>query len=181
MIEKGKVFFNKTILYLFPILKCYGEDLIYYLRKFKINGCFLGDENLKKFNSSLFVVFEIEPESIEVIPEYKKDFNAFLKWIRNQIYYLYDYPYIKDKVQYHIIVFDIDNKFNKSFIKFLLDKYSEMYNEEDIKFIFEDDGGLVFRNKKEKTLKVLKFDNKNREKEELENKINIKEEILNYK
>ena len=181
MVNKDKVFFNKTLLYLLPTLKYYGEDLVSYLRKFKMVGCFLGDDNLKRFTSSLFVVFDLEPSHIKIISEHKKDFTKFVKWAKQKDFYLYDYSYQKDGHIFHIVVFDIPNKFNRSFIKFMVDRYSEMYEEEDIKKYFEETGGLVYKNYYRKTLEVLRFDNENRRKEELDFKVDIRREILNYK
>lgn len=124
---------NKTLKYLTPCLRKYGDEFArHYNLVFKV-AIGLGDmmiiDEEKRYEQHLFILIDtrIKP----------KNFVTFLDWIREEYYYQDDYVYddIK-KSPLHMVIVKIPEEYTQSFEKFTSGKYSEMYAIEDIDTLF---------------------------------------------
>jgi hypothetical protein len=70
-------------------------------------------------------------------------YNNTMTWIRNQEYYVNDYPY--DDIEtgrMQVLVIKVPKEFHRAYDLFLLGKYSLMYDDETIEKYFYDDDEL---------------------------------------
>lgn len=120
---------TKTKIYLFPILKSFGEDFIKDFTSLKIHNVFINDlDYLKAYNKSYFepLLFVVVDRNLHKIKELKK--------YKNMIdHYIYEWKSDKE-----IIVFKLPNEYKISFLKFLQSKYSEMYSNHQVNTLFSD-------------------------------------------
>lgn len=123
---------NKTLLYLIPCLKRYGEEFKQmYTGPFKL-ALGIGDMIVAgQYERHLFILIDTRIKT--------KLFIAFLNWVREQEYYQEDYVYgdIK-KSPCHMVIVKIPDEFTESFEKFTLGKYSEMYTLNQIDELFSN-------------------------------------------
>lgn len=71
-----------------------------------------------------------------------KEFKSFLNYTKGQSYFKYDYCPEPDLLAAyaHCIVIEIPEKYFGAYDKFLQSKYSEMYNEQELKYLFSSKG-----------------------------------------
>lgn len=140
-IESGKLYINKTWLYLYPCLKYYGEDLRNHLNSFLKIGAGISDHNLNIDNGSnnIFILFDLEPKlpTPRDSENYKENFNKFLDWLRYQYFYVTDYVFEELKHSgKHMIVLKIPHIHDKALISYIQGRYSEMYSEKEVNSYF---------------------------------------------
>lgn len=138
-ITSGKLYRNKTWLYLFPCLKYYGDRLNYYLKSFYKVGIGIGDTNYLNNNDSIFILFDLNTtiNKKSDIPHTKAEFEDFLEWLRIQDFYETDYLYdISQNNCMHMVVIKIPDIHLNSYSKFLAGKYSEMFTKREVNNYF---------------------------------------------
>lgn len=141
-IEFGKLFRNRTLEFLVPVLRKHGQDFIskfnYYCFKLAYG---IEDRNFKnkallKDRRPIFILID-KDNNIELS-------NSFLDWIRKQDYYITDYSK-KESSSLHMIVLDTPLDYYDSYDKFMLGMYSKMYSKQDIEEIFRDKNSKGYR------------------------------------
>ncbi len=136
-IQLGKIYLNKTIKYLVPLLKVYGDTLKANLNSLQFLAIGVGDFLCsKKLENHLFMLSNIE------YPD-KKTFYATLEWLRLQDYYEDDYAYddiVKGKQ--HMIVLKLPKQGIDSFFA---GKYSSLFEEEELKLLNNDVLSIVIK------------------------------------
>lgn len=150
-IQLGKIFMNRTRKYLMPVLKDYGSDF-----SSKINNLFkvavgIGDiivDNCGIHHEfHLFILVDTLSNT--------SNFISLLDDIRRHSSYEDDYVYGNiTKSRYHMIVVKIPDNYHFSLGKFKKGRYSQMYNESDLKKLFSFDSEKV-TNEYRKIQKVL--------------------------
>lgn len=138
----GKLYKNQTWDYLYPCLTEHGQDFAK-----KVNGLFklaigihdtLLDGSVEVDRKCLFIMFD---------SNYRKEsFHFFLQWLKNQPFYVLDYPIDPDirSGRKHMVVVTIPKKHWVSHDMFLQSRYSEMYTPEDVDRYFS--GNPIIKN-----------------------------------
>lgn len=170
-IQSGKLYKNKTWLYLYPCLKFYGQELRQHLNSFLKLGVGISDHNLNITNgfNNIYILFDTEPvlEKDSDLVKYKENFNKFLDWLRYQYYYETDYVF--EELKYsgkHMVVLKIPSKHDITLIKFIQGQYSEMYTTKDINEYYmyiSNPDQQIEATKNEKIKKVRNVLTKNKE------------------
>lgn len=119
-IQKG-VYKNKTLMYLLPLIKVYGNEFISKFEQLKLKYCGIGDFNYdEEVGQNIFCVFEVANYRV---------FEKFEEYIRKQDFFVDSYIFsIKDNLHCFVFKFPYSNIIDK----FLSGKYSEMFSNEDI-------------------------------------------------
>ena len=185
-IEIGKVYKNKTWKFLLVCLKGYGDVFVRKFNPLFKLGMGVGDDYMKDVEccqgKNLFIM--IDKLSYEKLSE------DFLRYVRYQTYYKYDYAIGNRK---HMIVLSIPEIFEDAYDQFMEGRYSMMFSQENVKLLFssserKEEYGILM--KEEETRK--KFIKKVNEEfgtsvqtfdtflKEYEFPPNMKEEIFNY-
>lgn len=168
-IQNGKLYENKTWLYLYPCLKLYGPELMKELNSFFKLAVGIGDETHENNgDKNIYILFE---ENVDLfLPEnkgkdYRERFNEFLNWVRCQPYYVDDYLYddthLKEK---HMVVLKFPQSKMESYEAFKEGRYSEMYSPKEIELLFKQvtlknkKAEKIVNDKKERIRKILKKD-----------------------
>lgn len=160
-IQNGKLYENKTWLYLFPCLKEYGEELMNNLSSFFKLAVGVGDSNFKNKGSYIFILFDTDlPLNTQASKSYKQRFSNFLNWISYQKYYVNDYVFSDlDTKSTHMLVLKLPEKINSTYIDFIKGNYSKMYNKEQIEKYFnivENSSSLAIKERNKRVTKVRK-------------------------
>lgn len=121
------VYFNRTIRYIAPIMKLYGEELTQHFNSIKWAAFGINDKNYKEELDDGQCIF-----CLCKITNYRV-FNKFMDYLRNQSFYFDDYIYSIQK-KLHMIV--INNPRKQIIPLFLEGKYSQMFSQEDIDRIY---------------------------------------------
>lgn len=125
VVSKGQ-FQNKTMRYLLPLLKAYGNIFIEYFYCLKIKFCGIADYNYNdELGVNLFVVIEVNNYNL---------YNRFLKFFKEQDYYVNDFIF---SISNNLHCFVIKFPFPKIIEKFLLGKYSELLSKEDVNRFYD--------------------------------------------
>lgn len=134
-IQLGKIYINKTVNYLLPILYSYGEEF-----KRKLHSVFkvavgIGDSALidtsVHYEKHLFLLLDTTCNT--------REFNKFLPWLRAQSYYEDDYSFDSLSGGYlHMIVIKYPHEYWNAMDYLRQGFYSKMYSREDIQKYFED-------------------------------------------
>ena len=125
-IEKGKMYINKTSLYLLPVLKTLSYAFLAQLSKVitLLQAVAISDKLYDKTNNCLFLLFDTTNER----------FKVFLKYIRIESFYVDDYIYDGvDKLNQCCIVIKIPDEYNNAFTYFKESQYSKMYTHDQLK------------------------------------------------
>lgn len=147
-IEQGKLYENRTWLYLYPVLKNYGKELTDFLSSFFKVAIGIDDGNIKDLEGRF--IFILVDTKIETIHEsanttYRQHFSKFLDWVKEQSFYERDYLYNNTEgKEQHMIVLKIPEQFYITFDYFIKGEYSKMYKPEEIKTFF---GPVTIKNK----------------------------------
>lgn len=158
-IQNGKLYENRTWLYLYPSLRFYGDDLVERLGKFFKLAVGVGDVNYSKKGNCIFILFHMElPFADRALEKYRKDFSEFLSWLSYKPYYVTDYVY-NEKEQQHMVVIKLPKAMDSAYLDFVAGRYSNMYTDKQVDHFFEItkglDPGTNIRN--ERYLKVRKI------------------------
>lgn len=189
-IRVGELYVNKTLVYLLPCLYDYGET-------FKV-----------KLNSIFNLGFGIHDAYMDGTPYEKQrlfyilcdklyqpaKFMNFLNYLKSKEYYVKDYPYDDlENGRKHMIAIKFPEARNDAYDKFVIGKYSEMYNSDDIHQFFGNSDILDILTKSKKRVPdfVIFLNNKYgttlTEKDVIEESMELdlpykkEEEIFNYK
>lgn len=140
-IHTGKLYKNKTLKYLYPSLKFYGEDLTDNLRNLVKLAVGIGDTNDYTEEQNIYILLDTKPimnKDYNVV-SYSIKLQTFLEWFRLQKYYVKDYIVrVKNEGDKHMIVIRVPNTLCTAFNNFIKGKYSKMYSNTQIEFYFGD-------------------------------------------
>lgn len=159
-IQNGKLYENKTWLYLYPSLRFYGDDLMDWLGQFFKLGTGVGDVNVKKKDNCIFILFHLElPFSEKRSLEYKEKFEKFLSWLSYKPYYVKDYVYDAEQHQ-HMVVLKLPKTINSAYLDFVAGRYSKMYTQKQIEYFFNiietsKEPAIVNRNERYKKVRQV--------------------------
>lgn len=134
LIEVGKLYENKTLKYLVPALRIYGETFkakvnLVYKTAFGISDSLLEGSYLEGQRNLYMLVDRT------VYPKY---FNNFSDWIKTHESYVTDYPYGSElDARFHMFVIAFPPHLGDAYMKFLEGKYSKMYTKDEIEYFFE--------------------------------------------
>ena len=115
-IEIGKFYMNKTRRFLYPCLKEHGDLFVLKFNKtFKL-AVGIHDQNMAD-------TFSHEAYKIYILLE------SFMKWVRLEPYYVYDYCFSSDYkyTRKHMLVIKVPKAFYHAYEAFLHGRYSLMY------------------------------------------------------
>lgn len=180
---------NRTREYLLPILRfSYGAGLRAKLQSpFKLAVGVGDDYDKQPEHRAIYILFKTTV--------FKEHFLSMLTWIRNQPFFIKDYPY-DDMVSgnKHMVVIAIPPQYTETYDHFINGQYSKMYTREDVDrlFAYDTDTYKVLTRKPEAfdkmiaKLKVLYGDNitvvaSDLEDGQLDLPITRDEEIFNFK
>ena len=137
-IEIGKLYRNRTLLFLVPALNYYGPTLktklnLVFKLAFGIHDSLIEGSYLEGQKNIYILVDKL------VRPDL---FQNFMDWIKHQEYYVTDYAY--DSILDHnsrkqMIVIAFPPQLKDAYDKFLLGKYSLMYTKNEISTFFGDE------------------------------------------
>lgn len=132
-IQLGTLYVNKTLKYLLPCLKLYGESFIV-----KLNSVF----NLAfGLHDSVLDGTEYEGQKLIYILSDKfyqpAKFQNFLNYVKHQPYYVMDYAFDDiEKGRQHMLVIKFPDTHHDVYDKFIEGKYSKMYTKDEIRTFF---------------------------------------------
>lgn len=133
-IQVGNVFLNKTVKYLVPLLKLYGDVLKANVNSLQILAVGIGDFLLdKQLENHLFILTNSK------YPD-PNTFAQLIKWLRVQDYFEDDYAY--DDVitgNKHMIILKLP-KDKEVIEEFKKGNYSKLYSYEEAYKLVKDDG-----------------------------------------
>lgn len=114
------IYRNRTLKYLVPIIKTFGENFMILFRMQRWISFGIADfaMDMNYHIPRLFCLLDIEN---------KYNFDRFLKYIKSTAFYLNDYPFDESK---HMIVLKFPKQ--QAYKYFLDGKYSKMYTEEEM-------------------------------------------------
>jgi hypothetical protein len=140
-IQSGKLYKNKTWLYLYPCLNSYGKELKSHLNSFFKLAVGISDHNIeiKNERNNLYILFDLNPSSnvSKDLPKYRENFDKFLEWLRYQYYYETDYVFESlEGEEKHMIVLQIPPQHDTTIFNFIKGYYSKMYLEKDLNTYF---------------------------------------------
>jgi len=134
-IKIGKQYINKTWRFLVPCLKTHGTT---FVNKFNplfklavgIHDTYLDGSALSN-GRNIYVLIDKKHR--------QKDYEKFMEYIKYQNYFKGEYcPDSKIITsRKNIVIIEIPKQFNNAYDKFLQGKYSKMYNDEELKFLYE--------------------------------------------
>lgn len=143
----GEVYLNRTRLYLTPIVNTYGKTLTARLNQTAIlawglyDVLYLKAKGKSELKHHLFVLQDPGGKYSANLERYinrtagAKIYNAWLEYVRSTRYYVDDYvfePLIKNDHHGHMVMFQIPDRFRGAYDRFLEDKFSEMYNKNNL-------------------------------------------------
>jgi len=164
----GKLYYNRTLKYLFPCLKYYGKQ---YIEKIS-SVCKLA-VGIRDFITThelepcIYVLIgtRIPTYTPEKNDEYAKTVEEVLEWFRDQPFFVADYPYdISSTCCKHMLVLKIPRIHEDAYYNFIEGKYSKMYNVHQVNEYFKK---VILANKT--------LENKVNERTELSRRILLKD------
>jgi hypothetical protein len=149
-IRFNELIINKTSRFVKPSLRLYGEDFVSKISSvFKLAYGLKDVNNPKNYNNHIFILVDAS--------KCRQHFIDTLAWVRLQEYYQDDYA-VDSLVngRLHMIVIKLPDVIDLS--KFYKGKYSEMYvNEELIEMLEDNDKAIVKKDSKYKKTFVNKI------------------------
>ena len=129
----GKVFKNRTLVYLVPALSYYGSTFNAKLMVLPIKAFGIFDEDLKAFEQysyrkSIYVLVDCSIKKSVTI--------SVLNWFKNQEYYVDIVPYSNPEGDHKLLIIDFPEEFSGAYDNFILGKYSFMYSKEEVNKFF---------------------------------------------
>lgn len=139
-LQVGKIFMNRTRKYLFPIIKEYGSDFTSKINALFKVGVGIGDMIVDQcgihHEHHLFILID----TLHNTPL----FISLLDDIRRHPAYEDDYVYGNvNNSRFHMIVISIPEKYLSSFNNFKQSRFSQMYNREDLKKLFNFESSTI--------------------------------------
>lgn len=140
-ITPGVIFSNRTYKYLSPSMKLYGEEFIAKLRL--LYGLAIGVQDYgfntssedRKLENNIYYVFDVNGQftfgkHIE-IEKSRIDFYKVLSWLREQSYFVKDYPFDSGRNgNKHVVVLKLPKE--GMIDKFVNGQYSKLYTKEEL-------------------------------------------------
>lgn len=134
-IKLNNLYLNKTWRFLIPCLKGHGAAFIERFDPLFKLAVGVGDSFLEKAP----VLEDKKPLFIMIDKEFNKtQVTYFLNWVQYQSYFITEYcpcPEIETSRR-HMIVIAVPKIYNDAYDHFLKGRYSKMYSENDIEFLF---------------------------------------------
>ena len=138
--KKGSIFKNRTLHFITPSIKSYGEE---FILKYKTLACLatgVGNKDIDP-NNNLYSLFDVNGKSKYDTYLDKKEgrihFTYILSWLKDQPYYVNDYPFDSGMKGYqHMIVLKIPEFVNME--AFLSGSYSTIYPKDKIDQFYSD-------------------------------------------
>lgn len=132
----GKLVENKTLEYLFPILRVYGSTFLAkfnltYKLAYGIHDCVLDGT---PFENQRKICMLIDRKSRPTL------YEDFIRWIRLQEYYIADYSHdhtITGRMQ--MVLIEVPEAYASIYDNFLKSSYSEMYKKHNIDEYFKEE------------------------------------------
>ncbi len=134
-IKIGNFYINKTRRFLYPCLKGYGDPFV------------------TKFNLTYKLAVGIHDSIVEDTFSYKenklyilfntvynpKNFESFLKWVKTEPYFIYDYIFSKDYKQNRMkmVILQVPSEYEDAYQAFLRGEYSKMYTKNQLDTLFK--------------------------------------------
>lgn len=140
---------NKTWRFLSPCLRGFGEE---FVLKFNLLSKLAVGLNCEDFSGTmpkdarpLFIYCDLKHNMTNS--------NRFLTWVRKQPYFIADYdmsskPFYEDRI---MLVINMPEAFHKAYDNFLEGRYSKMFDNEDLEYLFGTQ-------KRAKEFRILKKD-----------------------
>jgi len=128
IVRKGSLFKNRTLHYLAPSLKLYGDEFVLKYKTLACMGTGLGNVTLdgNNFYSVFDVNGKIKYDTYLDKKEGRIHFTYILSWLKDQPYYVKDFPFDSGMKGYqHMIVLKIPDCVNMD--AFLQGSYSNIY------------------------------------------------------
>lgn len=143
-IEIGKLYKNRTLLFLVPALNYYGPTLktklnLVFKLAFGIQDSLIEGTYLEGQKNIYILVDKL------VRPDL---YQNFMDWIKHQEYYVTDYAYdsiLENNSRKQMIVIAFPPELGDAYDKFLLGKYSLMYTKNEINTFFGDENKAAAR------------------------------------
>lgn len=137
-IEIGKLYKNRTLMFLVPALNYYGPTLktklnLVFKLAFGIHDSLVEGSYLQGQKNIYILVDKL------VRPDL---FQNFMSWIKHQEYYVTDYVYdsiLENNSRKQMIVLAFPPELEDAYDKFLLGKYSLMYTKNEINTFFGEE------------------------------------------
>lgn len=136
----GKIFINRTYKYLSPSMKLYGEEFKTKMRM--LSGLAVGIQDFginntpeeRQFNNEIYYLFDTNGEFAfnKYINSTQAKLNFFrvVSWLREQSFYVNDYPYDGGKSgSQHVVILKLPLPLMDNFLK---GNYTELYSKEII-------------------------------------------------
>ncbi len=138
--KKGSIFKNRTLHFITPSLKLYGEEFVIKYKTLACLGTGLGNKYLDPDNN-IYSLFDVNGKSKYDVYLDKKDarlqFTYILSWLKQQPYYVNDYPFDSGMTGYqHMIVLKAPSFVNIN--AFLDGNYSSIYPKEQLEQLYPD-------------------------------------------
>ncbi len=190
-IKIGELYENRTQRYLLPILLTYGESFQVKLNSifnlaFGIHDTFLDGTEYEK-QKLIYILCDKAFQKVK--------FDNFLNYVKHHEYFVMDYAF--DDLEHgrkHMIVVKFPEDFYPAYDKFIEGKYSEMYNDAEIRFYIKPTSPIIQVLKRTNLMKSVFTKKLNKlygtditEKDVIEGEMeydfpyNKSEEIFNYK
>lgn len=146
-LELGKIFENRTLIYLVPALREYGTLFTAKLSSLPIKAFGIYDEDLKDVQQFTYrkCIYIMIDTSIR-----KSTTTTILNWFRNQSYFVDIVPFRNPEDNIKLLVVDFPDKLEGAFDKFIEGKYSFMYTKHEVNKFFNPQSKLH-----QKALKVI--------------------------
>jgi len=123
-VEFGKIYFNRTKIYLSPILNITGIDF----KNVEAYGLYdIKYENVYKDFNRDYHIFVLNNPSIN-----PKQFANTINKVRNHKNYVDDYLFDLNQDNKHMIIMRIPEKFHNSYDAFVVGRFSKMYDLKDL-------------------------------------------------
>lgn len=171
--KKGSIFKNRVLHYLAPSLKLYGDEFIF---KYKTLACMAtGIGNGELDSKNIYSIFDVNGKSKYDTYLDKREgrvhFTYILNWLKDQPYYVKDYPFDSGMRGYqHMIVLKIPENVNTD--AFLQGSYSNIYDKGTLDKIYPDQIALP-NNKKIRNVTKLILSKSEKYKEDFLEKTNL--------
>ncbi len=138
----GRVYVNRTFMYLTPIVNTFPEEVLSRISKTSILAWGLYDElyldakqlEVEAVKYKLFIMHNPSSDARgSSFPQkfHRSNFRRFLEYIRQQPEYFDDYVFNFDR-KFHITILNIPDEFKASYDNFLQSKFSQMYDESQL-------------------------------------------------
>ena len=130
LIKKREVYRNKTLQFLIPILKYYGETFSTYIDNINRVAFLIKMKDIEIDENELpiFIIYD---------GKYKPSYTeSFINYLKNTTIFINDFLHGNPYDRIRVLVIRFPEKYKNAYFKFKEGKYSEMYDEETINKYF---------------------------------------------